>query len=1092
MKTARKPSRKLGSLMFLAIFYFTGLFISSCTESVNIEQSFIKPPDSAQMSIYWYWVSDNISREGVIEDLKAMKRVGINRAIIANVGHEVMYTIPFGNVKLFTDEWWDITHTALKTAGELGIEIGFYNCPGWSSSGGPWIKPEQSMRYLANSEVFVKGPEKINSKLPVPGEDFEDVKLLAFRIPKDFGRKITEENARITSVPYIQAINHIADGKMDTEVSLPSEKPLIIDFEINDPVTIRSILFHVAEKPVLAKGEIFVKDKTGFRSIKNFVINRSDPKSNLGFKPYGAISVSISAATGRVFRLVISEATPGSGLKEIELSVSPFTESYMEKSLAKMYQGFQPSWDDYRWAPQPEVDEAETVINPSEVIDISEFMSTDGTLTWEVPDGEWMIMRTGMLPTGITNQEVSPQGKGLEVDKLNKEHVQYHFDSFMGEIIRRIPAEDRKTLTFAVVESYEVGSQNWTDDFIQIFKERYEYDLVPFIPVLNGYVVSSRDFSDRFLWDLRRLIADRFSYEYIGELRNICNKNGLSLWAQNYGHWGYPGEFLQYGGQMDEISGEFWNERALGDIECRAAASAAHIYGKNKVSAESFTDIATPHFSMYPAKMKRSGDKAFAEGINDTYLVVNIQQAYNDRKPGVNSLYGSEFNRHNIWFDELGMFIDYLKRANFILQQGKYVADVAYFIGEDAPVMNGVRDPELPRGYSFDYINAEVIQTRLSVKNNKLVLPDGMSYNILVLPKLETMRPELLRKIKELVNQGAVVLGPPPQRSPSLENYPHADEEVQSLANELWNGVDEVNTRYKNFGEGMVLSGMNMQEAFGLLHIVPDCKLAPEDPVLFIHRTLPDMDIYFLTNQSNQTIDIYPEFRVKGKAPELWEPINGTIRDLPVYIIKEKSTVVPLKMEPLESAFIVFRKKAGKVMSNELKVNFPDPSVILELKGPWEVVFNPEQRGPAQPVSFEELTDWSKRPEDSIKYYSGKAVYHNTFEMKKVTEKTKIILDLGNVIAMAKVRINGENAGGTWAVPWHVDISNLVKSGENSLEIEVVNTWTNRLIGDSLLPENERKTWATFNWFLSGYAPIQPAGLLGPVQIQIFDNNVNK
>ena len=315
------------------------------------------------------------------------------------------------------------------------------------------------------------------------------------------------------------------------------------------------------------------------------------------------------------------------------------------------------------------------------------------------------------------------------------------------------------------------------------------YHPLPFLPAYEGYVVGSEDRSDRFLWDLRRLIADKVAYDYVGGLREVCHKYGLTTWLENYGHWGFPGEFLQYGGQSDEIGGEFWSFGDLGNIENRAASSCGHIYGKQKISAESFTSGGTP-FSCYPAMMKQRGDRFFTEGINNTLLHVYISQPSEEREPGMNAWFSSEFNRLNTWYPQMDLFTSYLKRVNYMLQQGLNIADVAYFIGEDAPKMTGIVDPELLKGYQFDYINAEVIERDLFVKDGLLTLPHGTQYRILVLPKLETMRPELLAKIKKLIEDGAVVLGPAPKRSPSGESFPTADRQVEKLAGELWSGLD--------------------------------------------------------------------------------------------------------------------------------------------------------------------------------------------------------------------------------------------------------------------------------------------------------------
>ncbi|RZM12742.1 MAG: glycoside hydrolase family 2, partial [Pedobacter sp.] len=515
-----------------------------------------------------------------------------------------------------------------------------------------------------------------------------------------------------------------------------------------------------------------------------FVVNRTNAALNVGFKPYGPIAVSFPATSGKSFRMVFSKSN-GFGLAEVLLSETPVVENYIEKTLAKMFQTPLPYWHEYQWADQAVVDNNSLVIDPATVVDLTKFMSATGQLNWDIPAGDWTVMRTGMLPTGVQNGPASPEGTGLEIDKMSKEHVASHFDAFLGELLRRIPAADRKTWKVVVEDSYETGGQNWTDGMIEKFKTNYGYDPLPYLPVIQGEVVGDQNKSDRFLWDLRRFIADRVAYDYVGGLRDVSHKNGLTTWLENYGHWGFPGEFLQYGGQSDEIGGEFWSEGELGNIENRAASSAAHIYGKVKVSAESFTAGDKP-YQRYPYIMKQRGDRFFTEGINNTLLHLFIQQPSDDKIPGINANFGNEFNRHNTWFSYMDLFIGYLKRSNFMLQQGKYVADVAYFIGEDAPKMTGITDPELPAGYSFDYINAEVIHNRVKVKDGRMVLPDGMSYKLLVLPKLKTIRPELLAKIKELVAQGANILGPAPERSPSLTGFPEADAKVKTMAAEIW------------------------------------------------------------------------------------------------------------------------------------------------------------------------------------------------------------------------------------------------------------------------------------------------------------------
>lgn len=1041
-----------------------------------LESGFIAPPDSIQTSVYWYWISNNVSKEGVIKDLQAMKKAGINRAFIGNIGQN---DIPYGQVKVLSDEWWEILHAALKTATELNIEIGIFNSPGWSQSGGPWVGPEQAMRYLASSELQVTGPQKISQKLQQPGPEFQDVRVIAY--PAVSEQTLSAENATIRSTPAISGLGLLTDGDRNSGIALPAGGTSLT-LQANQPFTARSLTIYPTAHAMGARVELSVNQNNNWQILETFEINRTNTALSAGFDPYAPVVITFPAVTAQEFRLDIREVTPGGGLSEVRLSSVPRVERYSEKTLAKMHPTPLPYWKDYQWRRQTDADDPSTVVDPTRVQDISKHMDADGTLNWEVPAGQWVIVRTGMTPTGTTNSPASPEATGYETDKMSREHIEKHFDNHMGEILRRIPAEDRKTFRIVVQDSYETGGQNFTDDFLNIFRERYKYDPLPYLPVYNGTVVGSPEASDRFLWDMRRLVADKVAYDYVGGLRQVSHKHGLRTWLENYGHWGFPGEFLQYGGQSDEVGGEFWSEGELGNIENRAASSCGHIYGKTKISAESNT-CAGASYSRYPAVIKQRGDRFFAEGINNTLLHVYITEP-DERVPGVNAWFGNEFNRSNTWFSQLDVYTTYLKRVNFMLQQGLNVADAAYFIGEDAPKMTGVTDPPLPAGYQFDYINAEVIEKYMTVKDGKLTLPHGTQYRILILPKLETMRPELLSKIKSLVEEGATVLGPAPSRSPSLQNQPTADEQVRTMAAELWGEAQKDTTaKVHPFGKGKILTGMSLTEAFSLLDCIPDCGTPDQAPLLYGHRVLSGIDIYFVSNQSDCTLDVAPEFRVVGRQPEYWSPVTGEIRKLSAYDKKTASTVVPLRLAPNESAFVVFRQKAGTIVPGGIETNFPTPRPLAEIKGPWKVDFLDKIRGPQEAATFETLLDWSQNENDKIRHYSGTALYTATVRLDTIPAGKQIRINLNDVAVMAKVKINGHYAGGIWTAPYALNITPWVKQGDNKVEIEVVSTWVNRLIGDRKAPEAERTTWTPCNPWTAD-SPLQKSGLIGPVLIE--------
>ncbi|WP_303018833.1 glycosyl hydrolase [Parabacteroides goldsteinii] len=1046
---------KITHLFSLCILVCLGLLSCNKTETsanhpsfASIEQGFRSIPDSVQTGVYWYWISDNISKEGVERDLEAMKVAGINRAFIGNIGID---GIPYGDHKLLSSEWWEVLHAALKKATELNIEIGIFNSSGWSQSGGPWVKSSQAMRYLASSDTIVAGPGRMQLTLPSVGKDEQDVCVIAYPA---LDKPVAEKS---------WAINK-KSGQSSSSV-------LVFDKE----ATVRTLIYRV-NTPFKTTAKLWVKKGGKEELLRQFVIDRSNPALNVGFVPYAPVVISLPETSASQFRLEMSEEGEAAG--NVTLTSSPMMERYPEKSLAKMFQTPLPMWDDYLWEKQPAVSDASLMVSPDAIKNVTEF-SKNGVLDWEVPEGKWVIRRMAMLPTGVTNSPAAPEATGPEIDKMSKKHVAFHFDAFIGDILKRIPEADRKTFKVVVQDSYETGGQNWTDDMISVFKERYGYDPVPYLPVLEGTVVGNPDISDRFLWDLRRLIADRVSYDYVGGLRDVCHQHGLTTWLENYGHWGFPGEFLQYGGQSDEIAGEFWSEGSLGDIENRAASSCGHIYGKRRVWAESFTS-GGPAFGRYPYQMKQRGDRFFTEGINSSLLHVYIHQPFEDREPGLDAWFGNEFNRKNTWFSQMDVFTGYLKRCNFMLQRGDYVADVAYFIGEDAPKMTGICTPELPAGYSFDYINGEVLLQRASVEDGRIVLPSGMKYRLLVLPQLETMRPEILQKIKELLQAGACVIGPAPKYSPSLSDYPAADRKVQALASELWGDQTE---SVRTIGKGrLFMPATSLQPVLEALNVKPDMRVNSGTPVLFIHRATDEGDIYFISNQSETPVDINPSFRVAGKLPELWNPLTAEIRLLPEFTCADGVTTVPVRLEGFESSFIIFRKKGTPAKTTAR--NYPVKEVLATVSSPWQVDFEKGKRGPEEAVTFPALQDWTESTDPSIRYFSGKAIYTNRITLDKLPQKA-LYLDLGKVMVMAKVKINGQYVGGVWTTPYRLPVGDFLRKGENLIEVEVVNNWRNRLIGDASLPEKERGTWTNVNpW--NADSPLQSSGLIGPVEIQAY------
>ena len=694
----------------LSVVSYLTLICAHAAGIADLENSFITPPDATKPRCYWYWMDGNITTNGITKDLEAMRRVGIGEAYIGIIADQSR--LAPGDVKILTEPFRATMTHAVREGTRLGVDIGVFNSPGWSQSGGPWVKPEQSMRHLVSPEIRLHGPQHFLGKFPRPEGAFQDVAVLAFPAPAGDTDSIASLGGKV------------------------SKSPGTLTIEFPQLITARSITVTPTKRVNVAAEFLASDDGESFRTIRNFAIDRHNLGVEVGPVPLAPVVVAFPATSGRVFRLKVSTAEDIGG---VELSGAARVDSISEKSLAKVFQDPQPPFDFYTWPQQAEPDSADQVIAAQSVQNLAANLHPDGSLDWDVPAGDSIIQRVGMVPTGVKNSPAPPEATGLEVDKMNRTALKSHFDAYVGQLLARLPAVERKSWKHVVADSYERGPENWTDGFAALFQQRYGYDPMLYLPVLTGRMVGGAEKSNRFLWDLRRLVADRVAMDYVGGLRDLCHEHGMKMWLENYGHWGFPSEFLLYGGNCDEISGEFWESGNLGSVELRDAASAAHTYGKRQVFAEAWTggpmDLSTPW------SLKKRGDWALCQGINQFVFHVYIHQPWDDRKPGVNAGFGTEFNRNNTWFEMSKSWIDYLRRCTVLLQAGVQVADVAYFIGEDAPKMTGIRQPELPAGYDYDYINADVLLNRARVQQGQLILPDGMSYRLLVLPPTRLTAP---------------------------------------------------------------------------------------------------------------------------------------------------------------------------------------------------------------------------------------------------------------------------------------------------------------------------------------------------------------
>lgn len=734
------------------------------------------------------------------------------------------------------------------------------------------------------------------------------------------------------------------------------------------------------------------------------------------------------------------------------------------------------------------------------VIDLTDKMDRQSRLTWDAPAGKWLIMRYGHASNMKMTRPCPALAVGLECDRLAKAGIEAHYEGFLKKIFEDADAAAGRALTTVHIDSWEAGCQNWTATMPAEFKARRGYDLRPWLPVLTGRVVGSLEQSERFLWDLRATASELTRDNYARRLKELARPHGIKLSIEAYGRLCIDN--LQYGGVSDMPISEFWARGtdlfpAPGsyDPSSKAMASVAHAYGMPVVGAEAFTS--DRGWRDTPFTLKAMGDMAFERGVNRYIFHLSAHQAYENMIPGLtHRKWGQHIQRYNTWWDYSRPWMEYIARSQHLLQQGQFVADVAWWFGEGAPLRVNDMTLEMPAGYDYDLCSCENVMA-MSVKDGRLLLPSGASYQYLLLPASDRMTVPLTRKVKELVESGAHVIGgAKPKAAPGLTDYPRCDQEVARIGAELWEG-------------GRVIAGKSLAEVFKQDGLQPDFEAGAG--LIYHHRRSGAAELYFVANQENRPLERVCAFRVTGKKPELWDPETGAMRALTDYIEREGRISVPLHFEPLQSWFVVFRAGTGSAAQAEKRPNFVAPRELRTIGGVWEVRFDPKWGGPDKAVRFETLTDWSRHGDPRIHYYSGTATYHTAFtlsEAEAAGSEGRLWLDLGAVEVMGRVRVNGRECGVVWKPPYRVEISGAAKAGENALEIDAVNLWINRMIGDEQLPEDaEWKDFETLagwpEWFKAGQkrpsgrytftsakhytkdTPLVPSGLLGPVMLMV-------
>jgi hypothetical protein len=1096
----------------------------------SLEQVFRHPPEAAKPWVFWYWMQGAVTREGITADLQAMKQAGIGGAYLMPIKGPA--NPPYINppVLQLSPEWWAMVQYTMQEADRIGVKLAMHDSDGFALAGGPWITPELSMQKIVWSKKIVTGGKSYQDTLPKPTHYknyYQDVQILAY--PTLTGEGVSSYNAQPKVTTNLPGIDVQYLGERDNKKNFASNEPCWLQLEFEKPFTCRSLIIHTTASNYQSE-RLLVEVSDDGRNFKS--LDRLQPPRHGWQDGDAEITNSITPTTAKYFRFIYDKTgsepgaedldfakwKPSLKLSGIELSSEPRIHQYESKT-----------GEVWRLSKRTTIAQVadELCVPKNKIINLTDKLDAQGKLHWDVPAGQWTIMRIGHTSTGHTNA-TGGAGSGLECDKFNPEAAKVQFDHWFGKAVKQGgPELARRVLKIFHIDSWECGSQNWSPVFTTEFKKRRGYDLLPYLPVMAGVPVESAEISEKVLSDVRQTIAELLVDNFYGTMAKLAHAQGCTFTAESVAPTMMSDGMLHYQ-QADIPMGEFWFRSPTHDKpnDMLDAISGGHIYGKNIIQAEAFTELRLL-WDEHPAMLKTMADRNFALGINLYVFHVNVHNPWLNRKPGMTlDGIGMYFQRDQTWWKPGKAWFNYIQRCQALLQQGTPVTDIAVFTGEETPrrailpdrlvstlpglfgveklkheaerlankgepVLNSISDAShsanmaLPedwvdplRGYAYDSFNKDALLRLATVKNGRIVLPGGASYGILVIPGVHSMSPdsglmspEVAKRLQQLVNDGATILiNNRPMKATGMGN----DADVEKAGARLYANKDL---------KGKLIVGPYQKETFDELGISRDL-IAHENGgmarnIAWTHRRSSDFELYFISNQQDKERSITLSLRKTGYVPELWDALTGEVNRAINWKMIVGRTELPLTLPRNGSLFVILRKATSAISSKNTKSVMPVD--LQTIAGAWKVQFNPQFGGPKEPVSFNQLDDWSARTEPGIKYYSGTAVYNQSFVWNnKVSDQ--IWLALGRVENLAQVYVNGIDCGVAWTYPYRVNITKALKKGSNQLKVEVTNAWANRLMGDHALPEKDHITWTNAPYRLEG-KQLLPAGLLGPVKL---------
>ena len=1062
------------------------LMLTSAVYAQDLRQGFTTPPQESRPRVWWHWMNGNITKDGIRKDIEWMNRVGIGGFHNFEAGMATPQVVE-NRLAYMSPEWKDAFRYAVTLADSLGMEVATASCPGWSNTGGPWVKPEQAMKKLVWREMQVKGGKRIQTTLPAPytttgsfqnvpletnsttfieaseqGQWYQDLYVLAVRRNKA-DKTLQELGAKVSSSDGHFTVEQLTDGDLATSSPLPrdDEKGYAwIQYSFEEPQTIKALSvvdgnmrseWAAAAAPVTKHLEVS-DDGSTFRKVCDI--------------PHGGAArqtIDIEPVKARYFRVTFDNpifdspyaqllpgpapTIPSTPVAELVLYTVPKINHAEEKA------GYATPSDLMQHATTALPGE---IVTAADVIDVTDKVDADGRLDWKAPKGDWTIYRFGYSLTGKQNHPASPEATGLEVTKIDKDafssFLTYYLDMYRDATGGLM---GKRGLQYLLIDSYEAGWETWSPTMPQEFETRRGYSLLKWLPVLTGQILESAERSEQFLFDWRTTIGELIEECMYANADRIAKSYGMGTYFESHENGRlYLVDGMSAKSKADVPMAAMWtvipgkkatnSSVTMAESDIRESASVAHLYGKKFVAAESLTanGLNGGAYSYYPGNLKATADLEMANGVNRFVIHESAHQPVDDKKPGLSlAIFGQWFNRHETWAEQAKAWTDYLARSCYMLQQGRNVADVLYYYGEDDVVTSLLahHHPEIPFCYNYDYLNKEALLELITFDGNHFVTPSGNTYRVMVIDKnCQHMSKEVAQKIATLKEQGAPVF----------------DLQKQTIAE-------------------------------ALAAIEPDFAGDDMNDLRYVHRSTDDAEIYWVNNRRAEARTITVTCRVSGSRPMLWHPETGTFEELS-YEIKGDKTEVRLNLVANDAVFVVF---SGKADQPKLALPAKQEVLLRVIDTPWTVSFDEQWGGPSE-TTFEKLISYTDAEDEGIRYYSGTAIYKNSFPMAESELKEgRFVLDLGKVGCMAEVIVNGQSLGILWKAPYAVDITEALKAGTNALEIRVVNQWANRIIGDKQPGCTKKYTYTSFDHFYRADAELLPAGLMGPVEIKQVKEN---